>query len=222
MFFKSRKGQFFPLSDTAPRRKFPLVTITLITLNVFVFILSLQDFEFFILSFGFIPAHPSLLTLFTSMFLHGGFDHIFGNMWYLWIFGDNIEDRFGRLKFLILYFFSGIVASFFHLLTNIGSEIPAIGASGAVSGILGSYFLIFPKEMILTRFGYSFIHIPAYIVIGFWFVLQFVFATISFFGFSGSNVAFWAHVGGFVFGIVFTLGLKPKKLKFYREILKSI
>jgi membrane associated rhomboid family serine protease len=142
------------------------------------------------------------------MFLHGGLDHIFGNMWYLWIFGDNVEDRLGKIKFLLLYFLSGLAAAFAHYIVNPTSKIPTIGASGAISGILGAYILLFPKERVLSRVGYTFVRIPAFIVIGFWFVLQFIFATISFFGFSGSGIAFWAHVGGFIFGFIFTFLLK--------------
>jgi len=227
MIFKNRKGQFFPYADSAPRRTFPVLTILLIILNVSIFVWSLFSPEVLYtvegekvlipeiyLKYGFIPARFSLFslssiaTIFTSMFLHGGIDHLFGNMWYLWIFGDNVEDRLGRIKFLLLYFFSGIAATFFHLITNLGSEIPAIGASGAISGVLGSYLLLFPREGVLTRFGYTFIRVPAFIVIGFWFFIQFLFGTISFLGGIGSGIAFFAHVGGFIFGFLFTLLLK--------------
>ena len=105
------KGQFFPLGDENPRKSFPYLTVTLIAINVIAFIVSLADYENIIISFGFIPLHPTIITLFASMFLHGGFDHIFGNMWYLWIFGDNVEDKLGNVKFIILYFLSGIAAS---------------------------------------------------------------------------------------------------------------
>ena len=227
MIFKNRKGQFFPYADSAPRKTFPILTILLIILNVSIFVWSLFSPEVsytiegekvsipeIYLKYGFIPARFSLFsfssiaTIFTSMFLHGGVDHIFGNMWYLWIFGDNVEDRLGRIKFLLLYFLSGIAATFFHYITNLGSEIPAIGASGAISGVLGSYLLLFPREGVLTRFGYTFIRVPAFIVIGFWFFIQFLFGTISFLGGIGSGIAFFAHVGGFIFGFFFTLLLK--------------
>jgi len=216
MFFKNRKGQFFPLSDTAPRKGFPILTIALIILNVVIFAWSLSDFDFVVENYGFIPATPSIITLFTSMFLHGGFDHIFGNMWYLWIFGDNVEGRFGKIKFLILYLLSGLAADFFHYITNLTSNIPTIGASGAISGILGSYLLLFPKEKVLTRWGYTFMHIPAYVVIGFWFIIQFIFATVSLVGGVGSGIAFWAHIGGFVFGLIFTLLFRKRKKRKYR------
>jgi membrane associated rhomboid family serine protease len=200
----SKKGQFFPYSDTAPRRKFPILTISLIILNILVFIWSLSDFENIILTYGFIPARFSLLTLFTSMFLHGGLDHLFGNMWYLWIFGDNVEDFLGKTKFLLLYFLSGLSAIFFQYLTDPTSTIPSIGASGAISGVLGAYLLLFPKERILTSVQYAFIRIPAYIVIGFWFLIQFIFGAMSLAGYSGSNIAFLAHVSGFVAGFLLT------------------
>ncbi|MGC8812723.1 MAG: rhomboid family intramembrane serine protease [Candidatus Aenigmatarchaeota archaeon] len=230
MSFKNKKGQFFPYADSAPRKSFPVLTIALIILNVLVFVWSLSspDIPYTIegekveipevyLKYGFIPAAfsffslSSVATIFTSMFLHGGIDHIFGNMWYLWIFGDNVEDRLGKLKFLLLYFLSGVAATFLHYITNLSSEIPAIGASGAISGVLGSYLLLFPREGILTRFGYAFVRIPAFIVIGFWFFLQFLFGTISFLGGVGSGIAFFAHVGGFVFGFLFTLLLKKSE-----------
>jgi membrane associated rhomboid family serine protease len=214
---KSNKGQFFPYSDTAPRRKFPILTISLIILNVFIFIWSLSDFENIILTYGFIPAKFSLFSLFTSMFLHGGLDHLFGNMWYLWIFGDNVEDKLGKAKFLLLYFLSGLSAIFFQYLTDPTSTIPSIGASGAISGILGAYLLLFPREKILTSIQYTFIRIPAYIVIGFWFLIQFIFGTASLLGGTGSNIAFWAHVGGFLFGLAFTkliVKKRRKRLKF--------
>ncbi|MEM7825881.1 MAG: rhomboid family intramembrane serine protease [Candidatus Aenigmatarchaeota archaeon] len=227
MGFKSKKGQFFPFADSAPRKTFPILTILLIILNASIFIWSLTSEEVpyviegehvsipeVYIRYGFIPAKfsffslSSIATIFTSMFLHGGIDHIFGNMWYLWIFGDNVEDKLGKIKFLLLYFLSGIGATFLHYITNLNSEIPAIGASGAISGILGSYLLLFPRETILTRFGYMFVRIPAFIVIGFWFFIQFLFGTISFLGGIGSGIAFFAHVGGFIFGFLFTLILK--------------
>ncbi|MCS7105787.1 MAG: rhomboid family intramembrane serine protease [Candidatus Aenigmarchaeota archaeon] len=224
---KNKKGQFFPFADSAPRKSFPVLTILLLILNVSIFVWSLASPEVpyviegepvlipeVYLKYGFIPSRFSLFsfssiaTIFTSMFLHGGLDHIFGNMWYLWIFGDNVEDKLGKIKFLLLYFLSGIAATFLHYLTNLNSEVPAIGASGAISGILGSYFVLFPRERVLTRFGYAFVRIPAFIVIGFWFFIQFLFGTISFLGGIGSGIAFFAHVGGFIFGFAFTFLLR--------------
>ncbi len=197
---KDKKGFIFPYWDINPRKHFPLITVTLIALNVIIFIFSLSNFDNIISTFGFVPAYFSILTIFTSMFLHGGLAHIFGNMWYLWIFGDNIEDILGKGKYLFLYFMSGIGATFTHLITNLGSFIPAIGASGAISGILGSYIVLFPHAKIRVRFG----HLPAYVVVGLWFIMQLLFATTSLFGGSGSGIAFWAHVGGFASGYILT------------------
>lgn len=208
------KAQFFPLYDTAPRKGFPFLTVSLIILNVLIFFWSLTDFERIIYKYGFIPAKFSFFTIFTCMFLHGGFDHIFGNMWYLWIFGDNVEGKLGKIRFILLYFFSGFFATFLHFITEPTSKIPSIGASGAISGILGAYLYFFPKEKILSRVGYTFIHIPAFIVIGFWFLLQLLFGMVSLFGLSGSNIAFWAHIGGFMFGFLFSRVLKKKRRKF--------
>ena len=205
------KGQFFPYGDRTPREKFPIVTLSLIIINVLVFLWSLSDFRNIINSFGFIPASASILTVFTSMFLHGSFDHLFGNMWYLWIFGDNIEDKYGRVKYLMFYLLSGISATLVHFITNIRSTIPAVGASGAISGILGSYLVLFPKEKITVRFGYSFMHLPAYVVLGSWFLFQLFWGTMSLVGGMGSGIAFWAHIGGAVFGFAVTKLFKGRK-----------
>ena len=128
------KGQLFPYKDENISKSRPVITYLLIALNVIIFIWSLTDFENIINTLGFLPAAPMFLTLFTSMFLHGGIDHIFGNMWFLFMFGDNVEDRFGRVKYIIFYLFAGLAATAAHFLTNIGSEIPTIGASGAIVG----------------------------------------------------------------------------------------
>ncbi|MBI4010458.1 MAG: rhomboid family intramembrane serine protease [Candidatus Aenigmarchaeota archaeon] len=205
------KGFFFPLGDVTKTNIFPILTISLIIINVIVFVWSLTDFDNIISTYGFVPAQLSLITIFTSMFLHGGIDHIFGNMWYLWIFGDNIEEKYGKLRFLGLYFLSGMAATFTHLITNLGSVIPAIGASGAISGILGSYLALFPRGGVHVRFGYMPAQMPAFVVIGGWFVIQLIFGTVSLVGGVGSGVAFWAHIGGFVFGYVVTKAMKFKR-----------
>ncbi len=206
---KKRKGQFFPYSDSAPRKSLPVFTVLLILANVAVFFwsyfLNFDAFDSIVYALGFTPANPTVLTLFTSMFLHGGIDHIFGNMWYLWIFGDNVEDKFGRFKFILFYFMSGLAATFTQYLTEPASAIPSIGASGAISGVLGAYMVFYPKEKVLSSIGYSFVRIPAFVVIGFWFFIQFIFGTVSLLGGVGSGIAFWAHIGGFVFGFVVAL-----------------
>ncbi|MBI3412643.1 MAG: rhomboid family intramembrane serine protease [Candidatus Aenigmarchaeota archaeon] len=198
------KGQFFPYGDSAKTKRFPVVTVSLILTNAAIFAWSLADFENVINTFGFTPYYfPSLyalITIFTSMFLHAGLDHIFGNMWYLWIFGDNVEDRVGRLKFFVLYLLSGTAASIVQYLVDTSSGIPSIGASGAVSGILGSYLVFFPKSRITTSMGYWLSESPAWFVIGFWFLMQLFFGFATLAGYSGSNIAFFAHIGGFAFG----------------------
>jgi len=203
-----KKGQFFPYKDENVAKRFPYITIFLIILNVLIFIWSLFDFENTMLTYGFVPASFTAVTIFTSMFLHGGIDHIFGNMWYLYLFGDNVEDKLGRVKFIIFYLLSGIAATFTHLVTNLGSEIPAIGASGAISGVLGAYLVMFPKVRVHVASYYYHGTVPASFMIGFWFVLQLIFGTVSFVGDRGSGIAFWAHIGGFVFGYAVAKVLK--------------
>lgn len=207
---------FFPLSDINPRISFPLITVTLIAANVFAFLFSLQDFELYIGSFGFVPTAASILTVFTAMFLHGGLDHLFGNMWYLWLFGDNVEGVFGRIHYSLFYLFSGIFATLAHYLTNIGSVIPAIGASGAISGVLGAYLVFFPNIKVKTYARYVGVtEISAFSLLVFWFVMQLLFSTLSLVGGAGSGIAFSAHVGGFVFGYFYALLFKrlfPKRI----------
>ncbi|MBI1972187.1 MAG: rhomboid family intramembrane serine protease [Candidatus Aenigmarchaeota archaeon] len=209
------KGQFFPYGDSIKTRDFPIVTVSLILINVLVFLASLSDFENIIYTLGFTPYYfPSLyavITVFTSMFLHAGFDHIFGNMWYLWIFGDNVEDRLGRLRFLFLYVVSGAAAALVQYATDPSSTTPSIGASGAVSGILGFYMVLFPQARITTSAGYWVGQTPAWLVIGFWFLIQLFFGVATLAGYGGSNVAFWAHIGGFAFGyLAAKLAKKPR------------
>ena len=198
------KGQFLPYKDENVASKFPVVTTGLIIINVIVFIWSLLDFENVIASYGFTPALFLPLTLLTSMFLHGGIDHIFGNMLFLHIYGDNVEDKLGRIKYIIFYLLAGLAAAVVHFLTGPSSPIPTIGASGAISGVLGAYLVLFPHVKVRTLMGYGFfvrsVRLPAYVLIGFWFLMQLVFGGISLLGGTGSGIAFFAHVGGFVFG----------------------
>ncbi|MFH1105647.1 MAG: rhomboid family intramembrane serine protease, partial [Candidatus Aenigmatarchaeota archaeon] len=180
------RGQLFPYADNLKTKSFPIITVALIAANAAVFLWSTGNFEAVIMAFGFVPAlFPSahaFTTLLTSMFLHGGIDHIFGNMWYLWIFGDNVEDFFGKFRFSLIYIVSGVGASLFQYATDPASNIPSIGASGAISGVLGAYFVLFPKSGVLTSAGYSLITIPSWIVIGFWFAMQLFFGAASLFG----------------------------------------
>lgn len=207
----NKRAQFFPYGDDNERKSFPYITVGLIAINIIIFIWSLFNFEATINSFGFIPASVSFATIFTSMFLHGGVAHLFGNMWYLWIFGDNVEDKFGKVYFILFYILCGIAATLTHWLTNLGSAIPAIGASGAISGVLGSYVVLFPKAKVYVggRLGMS--QLPAWLVIGLWFLLQLLLGTAALFG-QSSGIAFWAHVGGFVFGFLLTFVLKLLKI----------
>lgn len=199
----NKKAQFFPLKDENPRQKFPFVNFGFIIINIIAFMFSLISFEYFIETYGFTPAKFSVLTLFTSMFLHGGIAHIFGNMWFLYIFGDNIEDKFGHFKYVIFYVLSGIAASLLHFLLNIGSSIPAVGASGAISGVLGAYIVLFPHVKVYVTGAYGHAgKVSAAFMLGIWFLFQLINGTFSLFG-AQSGIAFFAHIGGFVFGVVF-------------------
>ena len=206
------RGQFFPYKDENPSRSFPIVTTSLIIVNVAVFAWSLLDFENVVFTYGFTPVHFSFFTIITSMFLHGGLGHIFGNMWYFWLFGDNVEDRFGKVKFLIFYLAAGIFASFAHFLSDPASAIPAIGASGAISGVLGAYAALFPKVKVKTIGPfYQTFELPAYVLMGLWFGLQLFSGALDVLGgLGGGGIAFFAHIGGFVFG--YMIGLAYNKM----------
>ena len=196
------KGLFFPYRDENKAKKFPHINLLLIVVTVLIFFWSLPNFEYIIGTYGFTPSNFVILTIFTSMFLHAGLDHLFGNMWYLFIFGDNVEDRFGIFKYTLFYFASGIAATLAHYLSDPSSVIPAIGASGAISGVLGAYVVFFPhvKVHVLSRIYHG--TVPAWVMIGFWFVLQLILGTTGLISGQGSGIAFWAHIGGFAFGAV--------------------
>ena len=204
----NKKAQFFPLKDENPRSRFPFVNLLIIIANVIAFIVSLSAFEQFIEAYGFKPAEFSILTLVTSMFLHGGIAHIFGNMWFLYIFGDNVEDKFGHFKYIIFYILSGVSASLLHFMLNINSNIPAVGASGAISGVLGAYIVLFPKVKVYVTGSYGHVgKVSALFMLGFWFLFQLLSGAFSLFG-AQSGIAFFAHIGGFVFGALFALSYK--------------
>lgn len=213
-----------PLKDENPTRSFPFVNISLIVINVLVFLYELslgRGIKIFFLKYGVIPYEithfvdiPPVKTflpwnLFTSMFIHGGFTHIFGNMLYLWIFGDNVEDALGHFRYIIFYLLTGLIASFTHIIFNPNSMVPTVGASGAISGVLGAYFILYPGARVLTLvpdlffFGlfYRIVRIPALIVLGFWFILQFFYGFLSLPS-GGGGVAWLAHVGGFIAGLL--------------------
>src|SRR3989344_8076157 len=179
----NKKAQFFPLKDENPRSRFPFVNFLFIIANVVVFFMSLSAFGYFINTYGFKPIEFSLLTLFTSMFLHGGIAHIFGNMWFLYIFGDNVEDRFGHFKYILFYILSGLAASILHFLLNINSSIPAVGASGAISGVLGAYIVLYPKVKVYVTGAYGHVgKVSAAFMLGIWFLFQLISGTFSLFG----------------------------------------
>jgi membrane associated rhomboid family serine protease len=218
----------FPYKDDNPSNTFPIVTIGIIVLNTLVFLLQVLSGENgrqIVYAFGAIPhnivtmqatqpIHPAL-TIFTSMFMHGGLFHIFGNMLYLWIFGNNIEDRLGHFRFIFFYLFCGIAAAMSHALLTPGSTVPMIGASGAISGVLGAYLLLFPYARIHTIIFLGFfvqtIRIPALIVIGFWAIIQLL-SGLTAQGVHGQGgIAWFAHVGGFIAGLATVKLWQPRR-----------
>jgi len=197
--------------DDSTRRTVPVVTYILIALNVLFFFVELSGGDAFIMKWAFVPgrflANPvgDFLTLFTSMFMHGGWLHLGGNMLYLWIFGDNVEDRFGPAKFIVFYLLCGLGATFAQLAFSLGSNIPNLGASGAIAGVLGAYILMFPQGRVRVLQGQRIIQVPALMVIGLWIVLQ-LFSGIGSIAASADTggVAYMAHIGGFIAGFVLT------------------
>ena len=201
-----------PLRDIIPSRTTPVVTIALIAVNVLVFLYELslgRAVDAFTLYFGLIPAAFSWVTVFTSMFLHGGILHVAGNMLYLWIFGDNVEDRMGHGRFLVFYLLCGVAAALAQTITAPDSVVPMVGASGAIAGVMGAYFVLYPRSRIVTLvplfFFFQVIEVPAILFLGIWFLMQFVNGLGSIVsvaaGQSAGGIAFWAHVAGFVAGI---------------------
>lgn len=202
----------FPIGDdNTSRKSVPVVTYALIALNILFFIVEMSGGDAFIEKWAFVPrrflANPfgDFLTLFTSMFMHAGWVHLGGNMLYLWIFGDNVEDRFGRIMFIIFYLLCGLAATFAQLAFNIDSVIPNLGASGAIAGVLGAYILLFPKGKVRVMQGQRVIQVPALVAIGIWIVLQ-LFSGIG--SVSGGEqtggIAYMAHIGGFLAGFLLT------------------
>jgi membrane associated rhomboid family serine protease len=199
--------------DNSTRRTFPIVTYALIALNVGIFLVELNGGDAFINQWSFVPsrfaAHPSsdFITIFSSMFMHAGWVHLLGNMLYLWIFGDNVEDRVGHARYLIFYLLCGIAATFAQYMFSLGSDVPNLGASGAIAGVLGAYIIMFPGERVRVLMGYAVVQMSALVVIGFWIILQ-VISSLSAFTASSQTgsggVAYMAHVGGFAAGILLT------------------
>jgi membrane associated rhomboid family serine protease len=209
----------FPIGDDdSGRRIVPVVTYALIAINVLFFFVELSGGEQFIQQWSVVPrrliTNPAsdFPTLFTSMFMHAGWLHLFSNMLYLWIFGDNVEDTFGHIKFLIFYLVCGVAAIFAQLIFNLNSNVPNLGASGAIAGVLGAYILLFPRGRVHVLMGRGVIPMPALVVIGLWIVLQLVsgVGSISDTAETG-GVAYMAHIGGFFAGLLFTLVLRATR-----------
>jgi membrane associated rhomboid family serine protease len=197
--------------DDSARRTFPIVTYFLVALNVLLFIVELSGGDAFIGTWAFVPsrflANPvgDFPTIFTSMFMHAGWVHLGGNMLYLWIFGDNVEDRFGHIPFIFFYLLCGLAATFAQLAFSIGSDVPNLGASGAIAGVLGAYILLFPQGKVRVLQGQQVIQVSALIVIGLWIVLQFFSGIGSITnGADTGGVAYMAHIGGFAAGFLLT------------------
>jgi membrane associated rhomboid family serine protease len=199
-----------PLRDVVPSRTTPYITITIIALNALAWLFELslphEVLNEFITFYGVVPAAFAPATLVTSMFLHGSWSHVLGNMWYLWIFGDNVEDRVGHGRFIVFYLLCGIVAALGQIAVDPHSTLPTIGASGAIAGVMGAYFILYPRSRVLTLIPWIFLQIvelPAIVLLGFWFVMQlFSAGTIAMTTSSrGGGVAFAAHVVGFLVGM---------------------
>lgn len=205
-----------PLYDTVRSRKFPLINVTLIAANILAFLyefqLSSSELKNFIYTWGLVPAHlisnpaTAWVTIFTAMFLHGSWIHLLGNMWFLYIFGDNIEARLGGVRYLIFYLLSGVAAVFLQTYILSTSQDPMIGASGAIAGVLGAYLVSFPRSRIASLvpilFIFTIVEIPAVIFLIFWFIIQVYSGLFVMQGASASGIAWWAHIGGFVFGVI--------------------
>lgn len=220
----------FPISDSVKSHKFPFVTLVIIIINILVFAqMIFMGSNSIVEKYALTPTginffNPSsLLPFVTSQFLHGGFFHIFSNMWFLWVFGDNVEERVGHIRFLFLYILSGILGAFLQYIISSDSSIPMLGASGAVSGVLGSYFVLFPthriKSVVFMFFVITTINIPAAFYIFYWFVIQIFsgFASLPGLKEATGGVAFFAHVGGFILGYFVTRTFYNKTKKNWIE-----
>jgi membrane associated rhomboid family serine protease len=231
-----------PIRDDTPRFSTPVVTYFIIALNGVVWLYewlvqaqSPAALESLVYQFGVVPRHETVILsgsthlspavaivpLLTSMFMHAGWLHVIGNMWFLWIFGDNIEDYLGHFKYLIFYLLSGIGASVLHILLNANSGVPSIGASGAIAGVMGAYLILYPRARVLTLVPliifFTFWWLPAWIFLGYWFLIQFLSGaatSIAYTSQTGGGIAFWAHVGGFAAGILMIKLLPARTRRF--------
>jgi membrane associated rhomboid family serine protease len=212
-----------PLRDVIPSRTTPYITVTIIVLNALAWLFELslpqEVLNNFLTIYGVVPAYFSPPTLITSMFLHGSWSHVIGNMWYLWIFGDNVEDRVGHGRFIVFYLLCGIGAALGQIAVDPNSTLPTIGASGAIAGVMGAYFVLYPRSRVLTLIPWIFLQIvelPAITLLGFWFLMQlFSAGTIAMTSTSSGSggVAFAAHVVGFVVGIGAVFVLRKRELE---------
>jgi membrane associated rhomboid family serine protease len=224
-----------PIRDDQPRYSTPWVNGFLIGLNLLIFFfeftLDPRSLDLLARQFGVVPSHlvaflsgspkysllDVLLPFFTSMFLHGSWMHVIGNMWFLYIFGDNVEDYLGHFKYLVFYIFVGLIAMATQVMVSLHSTVPTLGASGAIAGVLGAYFVLYPRARVLTWFFVFVVWVPAWIILGYWFALQFLSGTASIALYAKQNVggvAFWAHVGGFVAGALLVKVFGERELRY--------
>ena len=221
-----------PLRDRNPSGVFPVITLSLILINTFAFLYELQlgpSLGKFLMHYALVPAHvtgsleygvlsfsDTVQPFFTSMFLHGGWLHLIMNMWFLWIFGDNVEDTLGAFRYLLFYLLCGLAAAFTHFLLQPSSPTPVLGASGAIAGVLGAYAVLFPGARVVTLvpvfFFLQIVELPALVVLGLWFVLQIVSGWFEVLTPMQAGTAWWAHIGGFVAGIFLILVFRPRKV----------
>src|ERR1700730_12491824 len=223
-----------PIKDDQPRYSTPFVTWFLIGLNLLIFLLEAtldrRSLNLLIGQFGVVPSHlaallagspryplPAVaLPFFTSMFLHGSCMHVIGNMWFLFIFGDNVEDYLGHFKYLAFYILTGLIAMMTQVAINLHSSLPTVGASGAIAGVLGAYFILYPGARVLTWFFVFVLWVPAWIILGYWFVLQFLSGTATVLAVQQDmgGVAFWAHVGGFISGALLVKVFGERRMRY--------
>jgi membrane associated rhomboid family serine protease len=224
-----------PIRDDQPRYSTPWITRFLIVLNLLIFFfeasLDPRSLNTLLRQFGVVPAHvgallagspkyplPTVIVpFFTSMFLHGSWMHVIGNMWFLWIFGDNVEDYLGHFKYLVFYLTTGVIAMMTQVAISLHTSVPNLGASGAIAGVLGAYFVLYPRARVLTWFFVFVVWVPAWIILGYWFALQFLSGTATALAVQSGNmggVAFWAHVGGFVSGALLVKAFGERRLRY--------
>ncbi len=218
-----------PLRDVIPSRTVPFITIAIIVLNALAWLFELslpeRDLNQFLTYYGVVPGDFWVPSLVTSMFLHGSWMHVIGNMWYLWIFGDNIEDRLGHGRFIVFYLLCGIAAALGQVAIDPGSTLPTIGASGAIAGVMGAYFVLYPNSRVITLVIWIFIQVvemPAVILLGFWFVMQLAGGVGSIARTTqGGGVAFAAHVAGFLFGMGGVFVFKKREFDYWQPPPRS-